>query len=138
MEDTNKKDTEHLRLLAIFHFVMAGLAFAGVCILAVQYAFMSAVFNDPSLFKAAKSGPPPDEFFTFFKIVWVVIGVWSIGSAVFNLLSAMFLRRRRNRTFSMVVAGFNCLAMPLGTILGVFTFVVLSRPGVVQMYEPTT
>jgi len=38
----------------------------------------------------------------------------------------------------MIVAGLNCLHIPLGTLLGVFTLVVLSRGSVATMYEPST
>lgn len=35
----------------------------------------------------------------------------------------------------MVVAGVSCLSIPLGTALGVFTFIVLSRPSIVRLFE---
>ena len=34
-----------------------------------------------------------------------------------------------------MVAGLNCLHMPLGTLLGVFTFIVLARPSVQALFE---
>jgi hypothetical protein len=135
MNELVTRDAEHLRLLSIFHFVSAGLAIAGLCFLAGHYAIMQAVFNDPNLFKDAKGGPPPKEFFEVFKIFYVVGGAWFLISAVVNLMSGIYLRLRKNRMFSMVVAGFNCLHMPLGTVLGVFTFVVLGRGSVIELYE---
>ena len=138
MEQPNKKDVEHLRMLAIFHFVGAGLALAGLGFLALHYSIMQTVLNDPELFKNAKGGPPPKELFAFMKVFYLVGGVWFVLSGLANLISAVFMRQRKNRVFSMVVAGFNCLYMPLGTVLGVFTFVVLSRDSVVAMYEANT
>jgi len=35
----------------------------------------------------------------------------------------------------MIVAGLGCLAVPYGTLLGVFTFVVLGRPSVVRLFD---
>jgi hypothetical protein len=35
----------------------------------------------------------------------------------------------------MVVAGLNCAQMPLGTVLGVFTLMVLSRESVKSLYS---
>ena len=43
-------------------------------------------------------------------------------------------RPRRARTFSLVMAGVNCLSVPLGTTLGVFTFIVLLRESVAAQY----
>ena len=34
----------------------------------------------------------------------------------------------------MVIAGINCLHIPLGTLLGVFTLVVLGRESVRKLY----
>ena len=33
------------------------------------------------------------------------------------------------------MAGVNCLSMPIGTTLGIFTFVVLLRPSVTALYD---
>jgi len=54
---------------------------------------------------------------------------------IVNFLSARFIKARRHRAFSLVVSGFNCLHMPLGTVLGVFTFIVLGRESVREIYE---
>jgi hypothetical protein len=36
--------------------------------------------------------------------------------------------------FSLVIAGVNCASFPLGTLLGVFTFIVLLRASVRSLY----
>lgn len=134
-EQQQRRDLEHLRILAIFHFVSAGLALLGLCFVAVHFMLFRAILMDPAMFANAKGGPPPKEFFEFFKIFYVIAAVWFVLSGLGNLLSAIYLRQRRNRTLSMVVAGFNCLYMPLGTVLGVFTFVVLGRDSVIELYD---
>ena len=35
----------------------------------------------------------------------------------------------------MVIAGISCLFVPYGTILGVFTFIVLQRSSVEKLFE---
>jgi hypothetical protein len=45
------------------------------------------------------------------------------------------LSERRNPTFIMVIAAIQCLNMPLGTALGVFTIVVLQRASVKRLFE---
>jgi hypothetical protein len=49
-------------------------------------------------------------------------------------LSGRFIQRRVNRTFSIVVSGFLCLFFPFGTILGIFTLIVLTRESVIRLY----
>lgn len=44
------------------------------------------------------------------------------------------LKRRTSRTFCLVVAGLECILMPFGTVLGVFTLIVLSKEPAKQLF----
>jgi hypothetical protein len=130
-----KRDGDHLTILSIFHFVVAGLAVFGIAFLVFHFLMMSA-FMSPEFWKSQKGGqPPPAGLMPILAIVYVFVGMLMVLGGVLNLLSALFLRRRRHRLFSMVVGGLNCLNMPLGTLLGIFTILVLSRDSVRRMYE---
>jgi hypothetical protein len=128
------QDDEHLRLISIFHYVVAGLAVLGIGFLALHYTLMSTVFDNPEMWKDQKGGPPPAELFAAFKWFYLVFGVCLVLGCVANLLSARFIQRRRYRTFSLLVAGINCAQFPFGTALGVFTFIVLLRDSVRERY----
>src|SRR5262249_28647480 len=129
-------DNEHLKLLAIFQYIFGGLAFVGLLFLFVHFLIMSAVFMSPEIWKSQKnySGPPPEFFTIFFGIFYLIAGAMIAAAGVGNILSANFIRKRRNRTFSFVVACLNCLQVPFGTALGVFTIIVLSRDSVRKQY----
>jgi hypothetical protein len=43
-----------------------------------------------------------------------------------TFIAGRFIHRRVNRTFSIVIAGINCLHF-FGTALGIFTLIVLTR-----------
>ena len=75
------------------------------------------------------------EIFAAFKFFYLIFGVWFFASGVMNVASGLFLRARKYRTFSLVVAGINCLHVPIGTVLGVFTIIVLIRDSVRRLYE---
>lgn len=128
------QDDDHLRLLSIFHYVVAGLVVPALGFLALHYTLMSTVFDDPAMWKHQNDGPPPAEFFAAFKWFYALFGVCLVLGGIANLLSAHFIRRRRHRTFSLVVAGINCAQFPFGTALGVFTFIVLLRDSVRDRY----
>jgi len=134
LRDQRKIDADHLKLLSIFHFVSAGLALLGILFLLGHYAIMSTVFSNPKIWENAKQAPPV-EFFAIFKWFYVVFAIWFASSGVLNVLSGLYIRARKYRTFSMVVAGIDCLHIPLGTILGVFTIVILTRDSVQQVYD---
>jgi hypothetical protein len=128
-------DGEHIKLLAIFHFVVAGLALLGVAFLALHFLIMRMVFTNPDLWKSQPNNtPPPEVIFNLMIVFYLVFGVIFLGVSVLNLLSGLYLRRRKHRTFSLVVGGLNCLQIPFGTVLGVFTIIVLSRPSVRESY----
>jgi hypothetical protein len=133
--DQRKIDADHLKLLSIFHFVGAGLALLGILFLLGHFAMFHAFFANPKMWENQKQGPPPAEFFAIFKWFYLVFAVWLVGSGALNVASGLCIRAGKHRTFSIIVAGFNCLHMPLGTVLGVFTIIVLLRDSVREAYE---
>jgi hypothetical protein len=64
--------------------------------------------------------------------LWVA-GGWTLGA--FTILSGRRIEARVRRTSSMVIAGINCVLFPLGTILGVITLFMLTKPQVIALYE---
>ena len=52
MLDQRKRDIEHIRLLAILHFVFGGLAMLGILLLLIHYFILHTVFANPELWKS--------------------------------------------------------------------------------------
>lgn len=135
------RDGEHLRLLAIFHYVYGGVVMAFSCMFIIHIALGVASLNNPSLFTqpgGAMGGAPPPAPPAWFG--WVFIGMgstllvlgWTIG--LLTIFSGRCIAKRRRRVFSLIIAGINCLSVPLGTTLGVFTFIILMRDPVRVAY----
>lgn len=141
MRDQRAVDRQHLHLLMIFHFVLAALAFLGIAFLFFHYVMFSSVFMNPQMWQQAQQQHQntlpfnPQDFFKMFVWFYLFFGLWGLLAAVGNIISAVFLRKPKNRTFSLVIAGLNCLHVPFGTILGIFTIFVLMRPSVAELYE---
>jgi hypothetical protein len=129
-----RNDNEHLHLLSVFHFIGAGLSVLAMGFLVLHYTIMNYVFSNPDMWKGQKN-PPPPELFHF--LIWFYVAAWVflLVFVVLNILSGFYLRQRRNRMFSLVVGGLNCIHVPLGTALGVFTIMVLSRESVRDLYR---
>jgi hypothetical protein len=130
-------DLEHLRLLAIFHYIVGGLIALVGCIPIIHLSIgIALVFGKLD----QKMGPGPDQEMTRF-MGWIFIGVataiilfnWSLAVAL--VVAGRNLQQHRRHTFCMVVAAISCLFMPLGTILGVFTLIVLSRESVKELFR---
>jgi hypothetical protein len=128
------QDEEQLRLLSIFHYVVAGLAglFALFPILHLVVGLMF-IFA-PHKF-AGNGEPPPSWFgwvFVIFAVLLMTFG-WTLAGFVFT--AGRFLARRKRYMFCLVVAGVECMFMPFGTVLGVFTITVLMRESVKQLFR---
>jgi hypothetical protein len=98
-----------------------------------MYAAMGLLFGAAI---AQSSEPAPPEF-----IGWL-FGAFGLGlflvMMTLAVLKAMVwdcLRKRRSRTFCMVIAGVSALGIPYGTLLCVFTFLVLTRPSVKPLFQ---
>lgn len=129
------RDRDHLNLLSVFHFVIGGLGVLGIGFLTIHYAIMSRVFLSPEIWKNAHGTMPPRELFD--TMIWFY---WAAGGAMVlfitaNVICGFFLRKRQRWTFCIVIAGLDCLQIPFGTALGIFTILTLSRESVRQLFE---
>lgn len=130
-------DDEHLRILAICHYVLGGLVICFSC-LAIIYILVGLAMAISPQFSDHPRQPheaPPAVF------GYVVAGMggcfmclgWAVGGAM--IFMGRSIQKRQHRTLTLVMAAIECLSMPFGTLLGVFTFIVLLRPSVILLYQ---
>jgi len=53
------------------------------------------------------------------------------------VFAGRFLARRKHYMFVFVVACCECMFMPFGTVIGIFTIIALSKPTVRSLFSPT-
>jgi hypothetical protein len=124
-------DAEHLRLLAVFHYAVAGITalvsmLPGIGVVAGLALAIGGV--EPQEEGARIAGALMAGCAAFFLTV-------GLAFAGLIALTGRALAQRRWYTFCLVVATTMCIAVPLGTVLGVFTIIVLSRPSVRATFE---
>src|SRR6266436_4275374 len=136
------QDNEHLRLLAIFHYVVAGLA-ALFSFFPLLYTTVGAIFVFAARHPAA-AGPKPGEELPPEFLGWIFVGIGSflfllgIAMAICILIAGRCLSRRKGYSFALVMACIECLFVPFGTILGVFTIIALSRESMCGLFSTAT
>lgn len=120
------QDLEHLRLLSIFHYVAAAMMAVFACF-PVIHLIIGIV--------ALVSNEPPQIVGVIFIAVasTIIVAGWTLAICV--ALAGKFLSERRRYLYCFVIACIECLFMPVGTVLGVFTIIVLMRPSVKQLFE---
>lgn len=131
------QDIEHLRLLAIFHYLMAGIGALFSCFPMLHLAIGLAMLFAPESFEHSRHNNPQNlQFvgllFTGIAAVLILIG-WAISFCVF--LAGQYLSQHRHYLFCLIIAGILCLFAPFGTVLGVFTIIVLVRPSVKPLFD---
>jgi hypothetical protein len=126
-------DIEHLRLLSIFHYIVGGLALFVACFPLIHVA-VGSIFIFAARHAHSPEKAPPEVVGWILLLFGLAFFVLGIAFGVALLWSGRCLARRRSYQFSFVMACIECLFLPFGTVLGVFTLVVLSRESVKALY----
>jgi hypothetical protein len=128
-----RRDSEHLKMLSIFYFVFCGLnsfaLFGGVLYMAIGLAMV--IGNSGG---GPNAPPPAFGFFLagvgFFFTILIGVIATCVG------LTGYYLQKRKRRLFCFVVACcICCVSVPVGTLLGIFTILVLQRESVKEMFR---
>jgi len=132
-DSATKQNGDMLSVVSIFHFVLGSFqmlfSLTGLVYVAVGAAMASGAME------SAKGNPPPPElgwvfggFGVVFVLVFLTVGFLTVRAGV-------SIRRRRRRTFCMVIDSILCLMVPFGTIVGVFGLVLLTKSETAEEFE---
>jgi len=134
-----RQDQEHLLLLSAFHYVLGALTALGSCFFLIYVVMGVVILTHPSALaepgRAAADAPP-----AFLGWMLALLGGgataagWTYGGL--TAYAGTCLRKHKSLTLIQIIAGLNCIQVPLGTALGVFTLVVLNRPSVREFFAP--
>lgn len=119
---------EHIRLMAIGYYVMAGLLglfslIPGIHITIGTLALLGKFEPETS------GGDFPSELFG-----GIFVGVGSLFMLLGFTMTALVaiagrkLKQFRCRTYCLVIGAVLCAIFPMGTVLGVFTLIILTKP----------
>ena len=129
------QDDEHLKLLAIFHYIVGAIGAFFACFPLLYVGMVVLFVASPHFMTEGQKGPPPPAAIGY---VFIAIGAffallgWS--AAIATVISGRYITKRRKRLFSVVMAAILCMFMPFGTVLGVFTIIVLTKESVQRLY----
>jgi hypothetical protein len=128
-------DDEHLRLLSIFYYVKGGISALFVCIPIIHVVLGLLFIIAPQVF-----GHGNDQRPAFVGWLLVMLGGFLIlfgwTFALLALITGRCIARRKHYMFCFVMACVECLSVPFGTVLGVFTILVLNRQSVKELFAP--
>ncbi len=124
-------DKDTLHILAIFHYVIAGLVALIACIPLIHLTIgisvlVGAISTDEPVMGVAGA------FFVVIASVIILIG-W--GMAYFIFYAGKNLDNQTKYQVCMIGGAVLCIFMPLGTILGVFTLVALQEDSIKEIFK---
>jgi hypothetical protein len=125
-------DAHYLQLLSIFHYIVGGLAAFFGCFPFLYVGFGIAILTG-ALDEPGK--PPPPPLLGLFLIAigaFIIALAWTFALCL--ILAGISLAYRRHYWFCFVMACIACIFSPFGTVLGVFTIIVLLRPSVKTLF----
>ncbi|UCH65945.1 MAG: hypothetical protein JSW63_02080 [Ignavibacterium sp.] len=132
-------DEEHLRLLSLFHYIAGGITlFISLIILLeflLLFVFWEGLMQQYGEHRYTSNNELDATIFTIFFYLLLVILLIVITFGILEILSARFIKLRKHRNFSFIIAILNLLSIPYGTILGIMTIIVLSRNSVKEIYS---
>lgn len=124
------QDLRYLKTLSIFYYVVGAFVAFFSCF-ALIYLVMGVVF----VAAPPRGGSPPPPglgwFFIILSTLAILLG-WSWAAAI--MLAGWFLGRCKHYLYCLVIGCSTLLFHPLGTVLGVFTIILLIRPTVKQLF----
>ena len=122
------QDEEHLRLLSIFHYVVAGLA--GLFSLLPVAHLVLGLFIALAPSKLTGTSQPPEAMGWILVAVAGIFILCGLTMACLILVAGRCLAKRKAYSFCFVMACVECLFIPFGTALGIFTIVMLNKDSV--------
>ena len=125
------QDLEQLKLLSIFHYVVAGLA-GLFSLIPVIHLFIGVGLATGALETGDAGARAIGWFFVALAAAFILAG---FTYAVCLAFAGRFLAQQRSYTFCLVMAAVSCAFMPFGTVLGVFTIIVLLRESVKALFQ---
>lgn len=130
----NSAESKQLDLLSMFHYIVGGFIALFSCIFLVHFFIGLAIVTGSLPAGNCKSDPAPFWFGWIFVIMGAVfvLSGWAMSAAI--VIAGKKLKARKGRLFCMVIAGIECMFMPFGTVLGVFTLVMLNKESVKQTF----
>ncbi|HET6397393.1 MAG TPA: hypothetical protein VFF91_11190 [Pseudoxanthomonas sp.] len=130
LPDEDAQAREHLRVLSVLHYVLAALT-GLMSLLPVFHLLLGLGLATGHLASEDPDATVVGWFFVGFAGLFIVGGLTLAG---FIAWAGHCLARQRRHRLCLVVAAVECLLMPLGTVLGVFALIALTKPRVRALF----
>jgi hypothetical protein len=127
------KDESDLNLLATLHYVWSGLLGCGTVGVVGYFLLIGGLMGATA--SSAGGGGEAAVAVGVTLVMGLVVGAMMLALFVIHLLAASGLKKRKRKVLIYVASALMCTSVPLGTLLGIFTFMTLGRSGVKELFD---
>jgi hypothetical protein len=131
-------DEEHLRLLALFHYISGGVTIAFSLMFAMWALFAGAIFATLPAEARAGIDEAAARQLRFMPLMFGVVCAVGIVYGIVEVIAGRLISQRRGRLFAVIAGLPRVMFVPHGAVLTVFTLLVLDRPSVQALYRRQT
>ncbi len=124
------QEEANLDLLGTLHIVMGILTALFACIPIIHLVIGIVMLT--SGVNGADQAPRAIAFAFIILASLIILTGWAL--AILIIIAGVKLKKRSSYKFCLVIAFVECLIMPLGTVLGIFTIVTLSKKPVKDLF----
>jgi len=128
------KDIKQLRILSVMHYVLATPLIVGFTPLSILgfyliRHFITNVGNSDYVANPSEALTNWGDVITLSSLL-ILSWVW----VVCLILAGIKIWKKKSRTFCQIIAGITCISFPVGTALGVFSLITLSKESVKKQF----
>ena len=131
------RDQEHLRLLALFHYISGAVTVAFSLLYGLWALFASVMFASiPQQARGNINDPFAEQFMPV--MIFGMFGIFCVIGVIYGIVEIVagrFISQRRLRIFTIIASLPRLIFIPYGTILTIFTLLVLDRASVRLHYR---
>ncbi len=125
------REEKTLDLIALLHQILAVITGITSLIPLVYLIFGVFLLN----VDGGAGDPTPRVFALVYIIIstLLILAGWTLAVLVF--IAGIKLRKRQSYKYCMVIAFMECLLLPLGPILGIYTIITLNQEEYIYLFE---
>ena len=126
-------DQEHLRLLTLVYYIFGAIT-CFFAFIPIFHVIMGIVLTMASFASKGSENAPPAFIGLFFAIAGSIFILIGLTVGLLKIYTGKCIKNRKNYLFCLIYSGFNCILIPYGTVLGIFSLMVLRRESVKKLF----
>jgi hypothetical protein len=125
------QDEKNLDLLATLHTILGILTALMACIPIIHLGVGIAIFIGAT--SGSDAAPRIVGVVLIILALVIILAGWVLAVLIF--LTGRKIKKRESFNFCMIIAFLECLIMPLGTVLGIFTILNLNKDSIKELFS---